>query len=70
MRAAFDIMSAVQCAASPGGSAKVRATERSCTLAGSGGMREDRVLSRNSPATPARTNRSCQRHTVILLVRA
>ena len=31
-------------------------------------MRDGRVLSRNRPATPARMNRSCQRHTVTLLV--
>ena len=43
---------------------------RSHTLAGNGGMREGRVLSRTRPATPARMNRSCQRHTVTLLVSA
>ncbi len=50
----------------PGGSPSVKATVRSCTLAGSGAMRQGRVLSRNRPATPDRMNRSCQRHTVTL----
>ena len=68
MPAAFAIISAVQCVVSPGGSPRVKATVRSRTLTGSGGMREGRVLSRNRPATPARMNRSCQRHTVTLLV--
>lgn len=31
-------------------------------------MREGRVLSRNSPAMPSRMNRSCQRHTEVLLL--
>ena len=48
----------------------VKAMVRACTLAGSGGMRDLRVLSRNSPVTPDRMNRSCQRHTVTLLVPA
>jgi hypothetical protein len=65
---AFDIIAAVQCVASPGGSSRVIATVRSRTLAGSGGMRDGRVWSRNRPATPARINRSCQRHTVTLLM--
>src|SRR6516162_16887 len=39
-------------------------------LAGSGGMRERRVLSRSRPATPACMILSCQRHTVTLLVPA
>src|SRR5262245_10226805 len=50
------------------GSPRVNATVRSHTLADNGGMREGRVLSRTRPATPARMNRSCQRHTVTLLV--
>jgi hypothetical protein len=51
-----------------GGSPKINATVRSRTLAGSGGMRDGRVLSCKRPATPACMNRSCQRHTVTLLV--
>jgi len=47
-------IAAVQCVASPGGSARVNATARSHTLVGSGGMSESRVLSRSRPATPAR----------------
>jgi hypothetical protein len=46
----------------------VSTTVRSRTLAGSGGMREGRVLSRNRSATPARMDRSCQRHIVTLFV--
>src|SRR6516165_10018999 len=65
---ALAIIAAVQWVVSPGGSPRVNATVRSCTLVGSGGMREGRVLSRTRPATPARMNRSCQRHTVTLLV--
>src|SRR5271163_947377 len=68
--AAFAIISAVQCVVSPGGSPRVRATVRSRTLAGSGGIREGRVLSCSRPSIPARMNRSCQRHTVTLLVPA
>jgi hypothetical protein len=70
MPAAFDIIAAVQCVGSPGGSARVKATVRSCTLAGSGGMREGRVLSCSRPSIPACMNRSRQRHTVTLLVPA
>jgi len=62
------IIAAVQCVASSGGSPRVSATTRSRTLVGSARMREGRVLSRNKPATPAAMNRSCQRHTVTLLV--
>src|SRR6516165_3451552 len=65
---ALAIIAAVQWVVSPGGSPRVNATVRSCTLVGSGGMREGRVLSRSRPAIPARMNRSCQRHTVTLLV--
>jgi hypothetical protein len=70
MPAAFAIIAAVRCVASPGGSPWVKARVRSRTLAGSGGMRERRVLSRSRPSTPARMNRYCQRHTVTLLVPA
>src|SRR5215472_5576148 len=65
---ALAIIAAVQCVVSPGGAPRVNATVRSHTLADNGGMREGRVLSRTRPATPARMNRSCQRHTVTLLV--
>jgi len=54
MPTAFDIISAVQCVTSPGGSPRVNATVRACTLAEKGGIRERRVLLRNSPAIPAR----------------
>jgi hypothetical protein len=57
MPAACAIISAVQCVASPGGSPRVKATVRSCTLAGRGGMREGRVLSRNRPSTRPHVNR-------------
>jgi hypothetical protein len=47
--------------------------ERQCQrafpqLVGSGGMREGRVRSGNRPVTAARMSRSCQRHTVPLLI--
>lgn len=49
MPAACAIMAAVQCVVSPGGSASVSATTRSATSGPRGGMREGRVLLRNSP---------------------
>jgi hypothetical protein len=52
-----------QCVASRGGSLVVSSTTRSITVCDKGGMREGRVLSRRSPATPSRLNRSCQRQT-------
>ncbi len=48
------IMWAVQWVTSPGGSVSVNATVRSCTVAGSRGIRNGRVLSRSSPSTPLR----------------
>ena len=54
---------AVQWVASPGGSVGVRATTRSIVACDKGGTRGGRVLSRSSPATPSRMNRSCQRQT-------
>src|SRR5215472_17077924 len=39
---------------------------RSTVAAGSGGMREGRVLSRLSPSTPSCMKRSCQRQTTVL----
>jgi hypothetical protein len=64
------IASAVQCVVSPGGSLRVSATTRSATSAPSGGIREGRVLSRRRPSTPSCMNRSCQRHTAVLLTPA
>ena len=62
---------AVQCVASPGGSPVVVSVDHAGrTSAPSGGMRDGRVLSRSSPATPAVMNRSCQRQTATLLVPA
>ena len=66
MPAAFAIAAAVQCVASCGGSALVSAITRSIVSAGSGGMRDGRVLSRASPSTPACMNRSCQRQMAVL----
>src|SRR4051794_15517705 len=54
---------AVQWVASPGGPVGVRATTRSIVAWDKGGTRGGRVLSRRSPATPSRMNRSCQRQT-------
>src|SRR5690242_14396557 len=59
---------AVQWVTSPGGSVCVSATVRSCTVAASRGIRDGRVLSRSSPSTPCAMKRSCQRHTVTLLL--
>src|SRR5882762_10478883 len=66
--AVLAIMPAVQWVVSPSGSVCVRATTRAATSAPKGGMREGRVLSRNSPSTPACMKRSCQRHTQVLLL--
>src|ERR1035437_1244953 len=68
MRWTLAIAAAVQCVASPGGSARVAATTRATTSGSRGGMRDGRVLSRNRPATPSVMKRSCQRHTAVLLV--
>src|SRR5271155_3222297 len=62
------IIWAVQWVTSPGGSVCVSATVRSCTVAGSRAIRDGRVLSRSSPSTPCAMKRSCQRHTVTLLL--
>src|SRR6516165_8882411 len=62
------IIWAVQWVTSPGGSVCVSATVCSCTVAGSRGIRDGRVLSRTSPSTPCVMKRSCQRHTVTLLL--
>src|SRR5271166_5266779 len=56
----------VQWLAAGGGPAKVMATTRSATAGLSGGMREGRVLSRQSPAAPPSRNRSCQRQITVL----
>src|SRR5712692_8291284 len=66
--AVLAIMPAVQWVVSPGGSCWVSAITRAATAAPNGGMRERRVLSRRSPSTPACMNRSCQRHTQVLLL--
>ena len=63
---AWAIAGAVQWVASCGGAWLVRATTRSMVAAGKGGMREGRVLSRVSPATPSCMKRSCQRQTTVL----
>ena len=52
--------------AAGGGPASVTATTRSATSGLSGGMRDGRVLSRQSPAAPWPRNRSCQRQITIL----
>jgi len=44
----------------------VSATTRSTVSAGSGGMREGRVLSRVNPSIPSYMKRSCQRQTTVL----
>ena len=62
------IIWAVQWVTSPGGSVCVSATVCSCTVAGSRGIRDGRVLSHSSPSTPCAMKRSCQRHTVTLLL--
>jgi hypothetical protein len=54
---------AVQWVAACGGSVAVSATTRSIVAWARGAMREGRVLSRSSPATPSLMNRSRQRRT-------
>jgi hypothetical protein len=49
-----------------GGPASVMATTRWPTSGLSGGMRDGRVLSRQSPAAPSSLNRSCQRQITVL----
>ena len=56
----------VQWVAFGDGSAKVKATTRSAIFGAKGGMRDGRVLSRHSPATPSTPNRSCQRQITVL----
>src|SRR5207245_10743674 len=63
---ALAIAGAVQWVASCGGAWLVSATTRSAVSAVSGRMREGRVLSRVSPATPSCMKRSCQRQTTVL----
>lgn len=46
----------------------MRSITRAITLRSSGGLREGRVLSRNSPSPPACMKRSCQRQTTDLLL--
>src|SRR6516225_12487703 len=60
------IAGALPWVASWGGAWLVSATTRSTVSAGSGGMREGRVLSRVNPSTPLCMKRSCQRHTTVL----
>src|SRR5215472_6762525 len=60
------IAGALQCVASCGGAWLVSATTRSTVSAGSGGMREGRVLSRVNPSIPSCMKRSCQRQTTVL----
>ena len=59
------IAEAVQCVVSPGGGPSVGATPCSVISDAKGGMRDGRVLSRNSPPTPFCMNRSCQRHAAV-----
>jgi hypothetical protein len=63
---ALAIAGAVQCVAACGGAWLVSATTRSTVAVGKGAMRDGRVLSRVSPATPSDINRSCQRQTTVL----
>lgn len=58
----------VQWLAASGGPASVMATMRSATSGLSGGMREGRVLSRQSPAAPSSRNRSCERQITVLVL--
>src|SRR5215470_7041430 len=60
------IAGALQWVASWGGAWLVSATTRSTVSAGSGGMREGRVLSRVNPSIPSCMKRSCQRQTTVL----
>jgi len=64
--AALAIAAPVQWLAAGGGPARVRAITRSAFSEASGGMREGRVLSRQSPAAPASRNRCCQRQITVL----
>jgi hypothetical protein len=59
------IARAVQCVASCAGGASVRRTTSSTRAASIGALPGGRVLSCNSPSTPATMNRSCQRQTVV-----
>src|SRR4029077_16499336 len=59
------IAGALQWVASWGGAWLVSATTRSTVSAGSGGMREGRVLSRVNPSIPSCMKRSCQRPTTV-----
>ena len=63
---AFAVAEPVRWLAPGGGPASVSATTRSATVGPSGGMREGRVLSRQSPAIPASRKRSCQRQITVL----
>src|SRR4029077_9556034 len=60
------IAGALQWVASWGGAWLVSATTRSTVSAGSGGMRQGRVLSRGNPSIPSCMKRSCQRQTTVL----
>jgi len=66
--AALAMAAPVQWVASPGGGPAVRSITRAITSGDTGGLREGRVLSRSSPATPACIKRSCQRQTTDLLL--
>jgi hypothetical protein len=59
------IARAVQCVVSCGGGASVRRTTSPTRAASIGALPGGRVLSCNSPSTPACMNRSCQRQTVV-----
>ena len=63
---ALAIAGALQWVASRGGGWLVSATTRSTVAAGSGAIRDGRVLSRVSPPTPSCMKRSCQRQTTVL----
>src|SRR5439155_5885720 len=63
---ALAIAGAVQWVASCGGVWLVSATTRSTVSAGSGAIREGRVLSRVSPSNPSCMKRSRQRQTTVL----
>ena len=64
--AALAIAEPVQWLAVGGGPASVVATTRSTTSGLSGGIRDGRVISRQSPAAPCSRNRSCQRRITVL----
>jgi hypothetical protein len=65
-RTAVAIAGAVQWVAACGGVWLVSAPTRSTVAAGSGGIRDGRVLSRVNPATPSGMKRACQRQTPVL----